>query len=233
MANVHSGRMIMKRSIVSVVAVLMTAVVLAGCAKTATNAEPSQTAEVTEEPAQPAEEVEPAEDTVEATEEPEVSEEPEEAEEAEEPEEVIGGGSEFCFSGTDVNGNAVNTAEVFAKNKVTVVNIWASWCPPCVGEIPELDKMNKELSEKGCGVIGLLDDGEDPQGLEDAKDILQDVGATYLNMIFPYKISANVAFQAYPTTFFVDSNGTIIGEPVVGAAPDRYREMVDTLLSNM
>ena len=230
MANVHSGRMIMKRSIVSVVAVLMTAVVLAGCAKTATNAEPSQTAEVTEEPAQPAEEVEPAEDTVEATEEPEVSEEPEEAEE---PEEVIGGGSEFCFSGTDVNGNAVNTAEVFAKNKVTVVNIWASWCPPCVGEIPELDKMNKELSEKGCGVIGLLDDGEDPQGLEDAKDILQDVGATYLNMIFPYKISANVAFQAYPTTFFVDSNGTIIGEPVVGAAPDRYREMVDTLLSNM
>ena len=225
--------MIMKRSIVSVVAVFMTAVVLAGCAKTATNAEPSQTAEVTEEPAQPAEEVEPAEDTVEATEEPEVSEEPEEAEEAEEPEEVIGGGSEFCFSGTDVNGNAVNTAEVFAKNKVTVVNIWASWCPPCVGEIPELDKMNKELSEKGCGVIGLLDDGEDPQGLEDAKDILQDVGATYLNMIFPYKISANVAFQAYPTTFFVDSNGTIIGEPVVGAAPDRYREMVDTLLSNM
>ena len=220
----------MKRSIVSVVAVLMTAVVLAGCAKTATNAEPSQTAEVTEEPAQPAEEVEPAEDTVEATEETEVSEEPEEAEE---PEEVIGGGSEFCFSGTDVNGNAVNTAEVFAKNKVTVVNIWASWCPPCVGEIPELDKMNKELSEKGCGVIGLLDDGEDPQGLEDAKDILQDVGATYLNMIFPYKISANVAFQAYPTTFFVDSNGTIIGEPVVGAAPDRYREMVDTLLSNM
>ena len=229
----------MKRSIVSVVAILMTAVVLAGCAKTATNAEPSQTAEVTEEPAQPAEEVEPAEDTVEATEETEVSEEPEvseeaeEAEEAEEPEEVIGGGSEFCFSGTDVNGNAVNTAEVFAKNKVTVVNIWASWCPPCVGEIPELDKMNKELSEKGCGVIGLLYDGEDPQGLEDAKDILQDVGATYLNMIFPYKISANVAFQAYPTTFFVDSNGTIIGEPVVGAAPDRYREMVDTLLSNM
>ncbi len=220
----------MKRSIVSVVAVLMTAVVLAGCAKTATNAEPSQTAEVTEEPAQPAEEVEPAEDTVEATEETEVSEEPEEAEE---PEEVIGGGSEFCFSGTDVNGNAVNTAEVFAKNKVTVVNIWASWCPPCVGEITEIDKMNKELSEKGCGVIGLLDDGEDPQGLEDAKDILQDVGATYLNMIFPYKISANVAFQAYPTTFFVDSNGTIIGEPVVGAAPDRYREMVDTLLSNM
>ena len=223
----------MKRSIVSVVAVLMTAVVLAGCAKTATNAEPSQTAEVTEEPAQPAEEVEPAEDTVEATEETEVSEEPEVSEEAEEPEEVIGGGSEFCFSGTDVNGNAVNTAEVFAKNKVTVINIWASWCPLCVREIPELDKMNKELSEKGCGVIGLLDDGEDPQGLEDAKDILQDVGATYLNMIFPYMISANVAFQAYPTTFFVDSNGTIIGEPVVGAGPDRYREMVDTLLSNM
>ncbi len=222
--------MIMKRSIVSALVVLMTAVVLAGCAKTATNAEPSQTAEITEEPAQPAEEVEPAEDIVEATEETEASEEPEEAEE---PEEVIGGRSEFCFSGTDVNGNAVNTAEVFAKNKVTVVNIWASWCPPCVGEIPELDKMNKELSEKGCGVIGLLDDGEDPQGLEDAKDILQDVGATYLNMIFPYKISANVAFQAYPTTFFVDSNGKIIGEPVVGAAPDRYREMVDSLLSNM
>ena len=62
------------------------------------------------------------------------------------------GASELCFSGKDVNGKSVNTEDIFAKNKVTVVNMWASWCGPCVGEIPELDEIDKELKKKGCAV---------------------------------------------------------------------------------
>lgn len=141
------------------------------------------------------------------------------------------GASKLCFSGKDVNGNSVNTADIFAKNKVTVVNMWASWCGPCVGELPELDKMNKELEKKGCGVVGFLMDGEDPDGLEDALDILDDVGASYQNIICSESVGDEVGLEAYPTTFFVDSNGKILGNPIVGADPDQYRKTVDKLLS--
>ncbi|MBO4266393.1 MAG: TlpA family protein disulfide reductase [Lachnospiraceae bacterium] len=143
------------------------------------------------------------------------------------------GASELCFSGKDVNGKSINTADIFAKNKVTVVNMWASWCGPCVGEIPELDEMDKELKKKGCGVVGFLMDGEDPDGLEDAQDTLDDIGVSYQNIICAESVGDAVGLEAYPTTFFVDSNGKILGDPIVGAQPDQYRKTVDKLLSNM
>ena len=143
------------------------------------------------------------------------------------------GASKLCFSSEDVNGNPVNTADIFAKNKITVVNMWASWCGPCVGELPELDNMNKELKEKGCGVVGFLMDGEDPSGLADAKDTLEDVGASYQNIICAESVGDEVGLEAYPTTFFVDSNGKILGNPIVGAQPDEYMRTVEKLLSDM
>ena len=144
-----------------------------------------------------------------------------------------GGGSALCFSGKDVNGKPVNTADVFAGNRITVVNMWASWCGPCAGEIPELDMMNAELKEQGCAVVGFLTDGEDPGGLKDAKGILEDAGATYLNVICPMTLTDDVGLEAFPTTFFVDSDGNILGDPVVGAYPDQYMKAVDELLSDM
>lgn len=144
-----------------------------------------------------------------------------------------GAGSKLCISTKDVDGRSVNTSDVFAENKITVVNLWASWCGPCAGEIPELDAMNEELKEKGCAVVGFLTDGEDPEGLEDAKAILQDAGVSYLNVVCPESVLYDVGLEAFPTTFFVDSDGKILGDPVVGAYPDQYRKTVDKLLSNM
>lgn len=144
-----------------------------------------------------------------------------------------GGGSKLCYSGKDVNGKQVNTADIFAQNKVTLVNLWASWCGPCAGEIPELDEINGELQKKGCGVMGILTDGEDPDGLNDALDILDDAGATYTNVICSESLLEELGIEAFPTTFFVDSSGNILGEPVIGAYPDQYRETIDKLLSDM
>ncbi len=93
--------------------------------------------------------------------------------------------------------------------------------------------MNEELKEQGCGVVGFLMDGEDPYGLEDAKDILEYTKAAYPNIISPAALADKIGLQAYPTTYFVDSDGTILGEPVVGARPDQYRKTVDSLLSDM
>ena len=144
-----------------------------------------------------------------------------------------GAASELCFSGKDVNGEPVNTAEVFAKNRITVVNMWASWCPPCAAEIPELEVINNELKEKDCEVVGILLDGEDPEGLRDAKEILEDAGVSYLNVIGSDSMWDTLGMDAIPTTFFVDSAGKILGDPIVGADPDGYRQTVDELLSKM
>ena len=143
------------------------------------------------------------------------------------------GGSVLCVSTKDVNGNPVDSADVFAKNRITVVNLWASWCGPCAREIPELDAMNEELKKQGCAVVGFLMDGEDPYGLEDAKDILDHTGVSYLNIISPATLKDDIDLQGYPTTYFVDSDGTILGDPVLGAYPDQYRQIVDKLLSDM
>ena len=157
-----------------------------------------------------------------------------EAEPAEDTEDEAGeGGSLFCYDTTTLDGDPVNTQDIFAGNKITMVNLWASWCGPCVGEIPELGKMSVQLEEKDCGIVGMLIDGEDPQGLSDARDILSEASADYTNVVCPESIPRELDIVGVPTTYFVDSKGTIIGEPVIGADPEAYLETVDSLLSSM
>ena len=143
------------------------------------------------------------------------------------------GGSILCFDTTTFDGTNVNTKDIFSGNKITLVNVWASWCGPCVMEIPELEKMSGQLREKDCGMVGLLIDGEDPNGLADAKDILSDASAQYTNLVFPSAVSNELNLQSVPTTFFVDSKGNILGEPVIGARPQIYLETIDSLLASM
>ena len=112
--------------------------------------------------------------------------------------------------------------ELFAGNAATVVNFWFTTCNPCVGELSELDALNKELAEKGGTLIGVNTftlDG-DEAAISDAKDVLAKKGATYQNVYFDSdseagKFTANIF--AYPTTYVVDRSGNIVGDPVVGA----------------
>ncbi len=138
--------------------------------------------------------------------------------------------SPLCFKGKDVNGNPVDTYEVFAKNKVTVVNCWASWCSPCVNELPELEKMNAALKEKDCGVVGFLMDGEDAYGLADGQEIIDYTGVTYLNVISPESMWDDMHIDAVPATFFVGPDGAVIGDPVVGADPNEYMKRVEQII---
>ena len=131
-----------------------------------------------------------------------------------------------AFEGKDQDGNPVKSDELFSANAVTVVNFWFTTCNPCVGELADLDALNKELAEKGGALIGVNTftlDG-DEAAISEAKDVLTKKGATYQNVYFDSdgeagKFTANIF--AYPTTYVVDRNGNIVGEPIVGAITEK------------
>ena len=131
-----------------------------------------------------------------------------------------------AFEGKDLDGNTVKSSELFAKNAVTVVNFWFTTCNPCVGELAELDTLNKELTEKGGALIGVNTftlDG-DEAAISEAKDVLAKKGAAYQNVYFDSdgeagKFTTNIF--AYPTTYVVDRNGNIVGDPIVGAITEK------------
>ena len=130
------------------------------------------------------------------------------------------------FEGKDLDGNTVKSDELFSANAVTVVNFWFTTCNPCVGELSELDALNKELAEKGGSLIGVNTftlDG-DEAAISEAKDVLAKKGATYQNVYFDSdgeagKFTTNIF--AYPTTYVVDRSGNIVGEPIVGAITEK------------
>ena len=131
-----------------------------------------------------------------------------------------------AFEGKDLDGNTVKSDELFSVNAVTVVNFWFTTCNPCVGELAELDALNKELAEKGGSLIGVNTftlDG-DEAAISEAKDVLAKKGATYQNVYFDSdgeagKFTTNIF--AYPTTYVVDRSGNIVGEPIVGAITEK------------
>ena len=131
-----------------------------------------------------------------------------------------------AFEGKDLDGNPVKSDELFSGNAVTVVNFWFTTCNPCVGELADLDALNKKLAEKGGALIGVNTftlDG-DEAAISEAKDVLAKKGATYQNVYFDSdgeagKFTGNIF--AYPTTYVVDRNGNIVGEPIVGAITEK------------
>ena len=133
-----------------------------------------------------------------------------------------------AFDGKDLDGNTVKSDELFSANAVTVLNFWFTTCNPCVGELSELDALNKELAEKGGSLIGVNTftlDG-DETAISEAKDVLAKKGATYQNVYFDSdgeagKFTTNIF--AYPTTYVVDRSGNIVDEPIVGAVTGKTR----------
>jgi len=141
-------------------------------------------------------------------------------------------GKKLSFNTTDINGNPISSEELFGQHEITMLNVWASWCGPCANELPELEAINGRLADKNCAVVGLLYDGDDPEHVETAKGILQEKGVTYTIILPPDKIDEMLDMHAFPTTFFVDKNGTLVGKPVEGAAVDAYEGAVDGLLAS-
>ena len=147
-----------------------------------------------------------------------------------------------AFEGKDLDGGKVKSDRLFSGNSVTVVNFWFTTCSPCVGELGELDKLNRQLAEKGGAVVGVNTftlDG-DKTAISEAKEILEKKKASYRNIWFASDSEAGKftsGIYSYPTTYVVDGNGNIVGEPIVGAITgkkqaEKLQELIDQAIAN-
>ena len=139
------------------------------------------------------------------------------------------------FQGKDLDGNEVNSSDLFANNTVTVVNFWFTTCKPCVGELGDLEALNKTLAEKGGSVVGINSftlDG-DKTAISEAKDILTKKGVTYQNVWFASNSEAGkftLGLYSYPTTYVVDKNGQIVGQVVGAITSDEQAKTLNALI---
>ena len=140
----------------------------------------------------------------------------------------------------DIDGKAFTDAD-FAKNKLTMVNVFATWCTACIQEIPDLEKLNEEMKDKGVGVVGVVMDthenGKDiPDALDKAKAIQSKLKTTYPFLKPDDKLMNGrlQGIQALPETFFVDSKGNIVGETYSGAKSlEEWKAVVEKELKNV
>lgn len=203
---------------------LLAALLLTACGATGAAATSDEVAEETAVPvgdtAAPVEEMAAAAETAVPTEEP-----------APAAEESAAAWDGIVFETTDLEGNAVTAQGVFSSHTMTMVNVWASWCPPCVRELPELQRLSAEFAEKDCAIVGLLLDGDEEKGLADGKVRLQEAGATY-TILLPWDgVYDLFPVSAIPTSFFIDSHGHVIGEPIVGAYVEAYSAALDAAIA--
>lgn len=136
------------------------------------------------------------------------------------------------FSTTDMDGKKV-TNEIFKAYDLTVVNFWATYCNPCIDELPELAKWKKELPDN-VNLIGLLVDVDDKESdqYQLAGKIIGQTGADYQHLISTEAFDDIISNLAgVPTTFFVDKEGKIVGEPFAGADVDAYKQTVEEYLN--
>ncbi|WP_066648771.1 TlpA family protein disulfide reductase [Christensenella timonensis] len=146
-----------------------------------------------------------------------------------------------AFKAEDSNGNEV-TQEIFAGHKLTMVNIWATFCGPCLREMPELGELDEEYRDQGFQVVGMPTDVIDQDGAIDPEqvalvnEIAEKTGADYPHILPTQElVDAKLgSVTAVPETVFVDENGNQVGESYRGARDKAaWKEIIDGLLASM
>ncbi|AFS79015.1 thioredoxin domain-containing protein [Gottschalkia acidurici 9a] len=138
------------------------------------------------------------------------------------------------FNAKTLDGKKIDSS-ILKDSKLTMVNIWATYCGPCIKEMPDLQKLYEEVKDENINILGIVSDTPDPDNEELAKQIVSKKGVKFANIIPDEKLMNGILqdVSGVPTTFFVDSEGNIIGEFVVGAKnKDGYmKEIQDRLKS--
>ncbi len=141
-------------------------------------------------------------------------------------------GTPISFNAFTLEGKKVTSKDIFGGHTLTAVNLWATFCGPCINEMPELETLSARLAEKDCALIGIVVDVGYGATPEYAQAILDYTGATYPNyLVNPKTINRILPWVYIPTTYFVDSEGKLAGEPLIGAwGLDYYEQAIDDLL---
>ena len=130
-------------------------------------------------------------------------------------------GKQLVFETSDVDGNTVKSSELFAQHDITMLNLWATWCGPCVTELPYLNHVNDELAEMNGAVVGLINDGKGTSDVKLAKQYIDENKVSYLNIIAPGNFDELITQTAYPMTLFVNRDGVVIGKTLIGTTVPR------------
>ncbi len=139
------------------------------------------------------------------------------------------------FSSADIDGNEATNA-VFKNAEITFVNIWGTFCSPCIDEMPDLGELAEAYADKGVQFIGIIADAsaETAEEIELAKEIREQTGADYLHILNSQSVSDAMlkGVNAVPTTFFVNSQGQVIGETYVGSRSyAEWAKILDELIA--
>lgn len=130
------------------------------------------------------------------------------------------------FSAKDIEGNKVDNS-IFKENKVTLVNVWATWCGPCVNELPEIQKVYSELKDQGIGVVGIVADGNDAE--DTAKELIEHESLKYKMIIPDSNLEKNLisTLRGFPTSYVVDSEGKILGMKLGGMNAEGFKAFIE------
>ena len=147
-----------------------------------------------------------------------------------------GAGREYVFTANTLDGQTIDSAELFAGAKVTMLNIWGTYCYPCLMEMPDLGQIAKDYADADFQIVGLICDVNDPDSDTGAtaKEQIAETGANYTHMLATTEVIKNVMFDVYavPTTLFLDSEGKLLCSAVVGSnSYGTWSAAIDELLA--
>lgn len=150
------------------------------------------------------------------------------------------GGILSSFAAEDLDGNSIDQS-ILEGHTLTMVNVWATFCTPCISEMPELGELAEEYADKGVQIVGLISDVLDRDGsvsetqLDTAREIVSSTGADYVHII-PSTDLYGLLYQitSVPTTFFVDETGAQVGTAYLGAREkDDWTVIIDEMLAEV
>ena len=145
------------------------------------------------------------------------------------------------FTTKDVDGNDVDQT-IFAKAKLTVFNVWGTFCGPCIAELQDFAELQAQYAEKGVQFVGLVgdvnaaEDGLTEEQRAEVQDIIEKTGADYLHLLPSADLNRLVLqyIQAYPTTTLIDADGNFVGEAYVGTQPvSTWTKLFDDYLASL
>ena len=139
--------------------------------------------------------------------------------------------SHISFEIEDFDGKVNDSKEVFAGSKITMINLWTTWSGPFVKKLPELESLSSAFEKKGCRIVGICMNAKEEK--EEALRILQDAGVTFLNLAATDDHKDVFRFESIPTTYFVDSEGNLLSDPVEGTDINLFQETLDSLLEDL
>lgn len=147
-----------------------------------------------------------------------------------------GGGREYTFTAETLDGQTIDSAELFAGAKVTMLNIWGTYCYPCLMEMPDLGQLAKDYADAEFQIVGLICDvnSADSDTGATALEQIAETGADYTHLLATTEMIQSVMFDVYavPTTLFLDSEGKLICTAVVGSnSYGTWAAAIDELLA--